>query len=60
MVNMIKDKTGTRINIGQNGLIWIDGGNEELVIKCINLIEKEAHKSGLTDKVSKLLEEGAK
>lgn len=56
MVNMIKDATGAKIHIGQNGFVWIEGGNEGLVIKAVELIERESHKNGLTDKVSQLLE----
>lgn len=60
MVNMIKDKAGTKIHIGQNGLIWIDGGDENLVINSIGLIDRESHTNGLTDKVAKFLEKGGK
>jgi exosome complex component RRP4 len=55
MVSVIKEKTGCRINIGQNGFVWFEGGNEDLVIKAINTIEKEAYTEGLTEKITKLL-----
>lgn len=56
MINLIKNKTHSTISIGQNGLIWFEGGDEEKIIGAISLIEKEAVMDGLTDKVSKLLE----
>jgi exosome complex component RRP4 len=56
MIKMIKERTGTHLFVGQNGLIWLEGGNEELAIKVIRKIEKEAHVSGLTDEITKILE----
>ncbi|HLG24044.1 MAG TPA: exosome complex RNA-binding protein Rrp4 [Candidatus Nanoarchaeia archaeon] len=57
MVSMIKDATGCNITVGQNGLIWIQGGpqSELLAIKTIRKIEKESHISGLTDKINDYL-----
>lgn len=57
MVNMLKDNSGCEILIGQNGLVWIKGKpeNEQLVVKAIERIEKEAHKEGLTDRIKKML-----
>jgi len=60
MISMIKDRTGSRISIGQNGYLWMDGGDEKMVMKAIDLIDTEAYKNGLTDKVSKLLGEPKK
>jgi len=58
MVSMIKNKTGCKISIGQNGLVWFEGGKEDLVIKAIKMVEEEAYIEGLTDKIAKLLEGG--
>jgi exosome complex component RRP4 len=55
MINLIKDKTQSSINIGQNGLVWFEGESEDKVLESIRLIEREAITDGLTDKVSKLL-----
>jgi exosome complex component RRP4 len=57
MVNMVKDATSTRIVIGQNGLIWIDGTPENVIIatEAIELIETEAHTTGLTDRMTDFL-----
>ena len=59
MVNMIKDSTDTRIVVGQNGLIWIDGTPENVMvaIEAIKMVEKEAHTTGLTDRIEKYLKE---
>lgn len=57
MVKMIKEYTGSNVFVGQNGRVWVSGGNEALAIKVIKTIEKEAHTSGLTDKIKAILEE---
>ena len=55
MISMIKERSGCRISVGQNGLVWIEGGNEDLAIKAIEFIDKEAHIEGLTDKIAEML-----
>ncbi|MHA1207648.1 MAG: exosome complex RNA-binding protein Rrp4 [Candidatus Freyarchaeota archaeon] len=58
MINMIKKETGCQIIIGQNGIVWVSGKSfedEERVIKAIRQIEREAHTSGLTDRVRDLI-----
>ncbi len=62
MISMLKDKTGCRIIVGQNGLVWIQGAPEhELVaIEAINYINEKGHLQGLTDLVSDLLEDKMK
>ena len=57
MINMIKDKTGCKIVVGQNGLVWVKGKEdmEQIVKNIIKLIEKEAHTSGLTDRIKNQL-----
>ena len=39
MINMIKDHSGCRINVGQNGLVWFEGDKEDVVVNAIGLIE---------------------
>lgn len=54
MVNLIKEKTGCNITIGQNGWIWIKGPDTDSEIKARNAIEfvtSKVHVSGLTEKV---------
>lgn len=58
MVNMILKETGCDIVIGQNGWILINGKNreqEEMVVKVIDRIEREAHTSGLTNRIQDYL-----
>jgi exosome complex component RRP4 len=55
MIELIKKKTGSEIYVGQNGVIWIKGGNKEKAIEAILTIEKEAHTVGLTEKIAKML-----
>ncbi|MCL5873912.1 MAG: exosome complex RNA-binding protein Rrp4 [Candidatus Thermoplasmatota archaeon] len=59
MVNTIKEVTGVKIQLGQNGVVWLDGSAEKVmkVRNILKFIEKEAHTSGLTDRVKKILEE---
>jgi exosome complex component RRP4 len=58
MISMIKEKTNSTITVGQNGKIWVqsdDPKNERKAIDAIRLIEKEAAKGGLTEKVESFL-----
>ncbi|KZX12681.1 polyribonucleotide nucleotidyltransferase [Methanobrevibacter filiformis] len=57
MINMIKDKTDCKIVVGQNGVVWVKGEKEmELITRdIINLIEAEAHTSGLTNRIKEKL-----
>jgi exosome complex component RRP4 len=56
MLTLLKDHTGGDIMVGNNGYVWIsEKSNMPLLLKTIDMIERKAHKSGLTDKVSELL-----
>jgi len=59
MINLIKDKTGTEITVGQNGYVWLKGELEgtRRAEEAIRLIEKEAASEGLTQKIEDFLEE---
>jgi len=57
MVEMIKKLTGTQIVVGQNGIVWVRGDNEDLAAEAVLTIEKLSHKSGLTDYIKGMLEE---
>lgn len=59
MTNLIKDATNTRMFVGQNGVIWIDGEPKDvgLAMAAVRKIEAEAHTSGLTEKVTAFLRE---
>jgi len=58
MVHMIKEATGCKIIVGQNGLLWILGDlkNEIIAIEAIRKIEQESHLSGLTERIKEFLE----
>ncbi len=55
MINTVKEKTGTIIRVGQNGVVWVSGEKIEKAVKAIKMIEEKAHIVGLTDEISKLL-----
>jgi len=60
MITMIKDATNTRISVGQNGIVWINGEEpkkELLAIEAIRKIERESHTQGLTEVIKQFLEE---
>lgn len=58
MLNLLKEKTGCEIFIGRNGRIWLRGKNPAKAEEAILRIEKEAHISGLTERITKFLEKG--
>jgi exosome complex component RRP4 len=54
MITMLKKETNTDIVPGQNGLILATGKNpdqERIAVEAVYMIEREAHSSGLTDRV---------
>lgn len=56
MVEMIKDLTKTQIVVGQNGIVWVKGDNENIAAEAILYIEQKSHIQGLTDQVKAMLE----
>lgn len=57
MISMIKQETGCRVLVGQNGRVWIDGSPEksDLVVRIIEKIEKGAHTAGLTESIKNMI-----
>lgn len=57
MINLLTQETNTRITVGQNGVILVSGSPEmeALAVKVLQMIEREAHTLGLTDRVEELL-----
>lgn len=58
MINLLTRGTDTRITVGQNGVILVSGERPEmeaLAVKVLQMIEREAHMLGLTDRVEELL-----
>ena len=54
MIALLKDLLHCRIFVAQNGRIWLKGKapeNEILLMETIEKIEREAHTSGLTDRI---------
>lgn len=58
MVSLIKNATGCKIIVGQNGAIWLQGEpkNEVIAIEAMRKIEEESHVSGLTERMTEFLE----
>ena len=58
MITLIRERTGCRIQVGQNGFVWKDGepGQIARAQKTIETISREATSRGLTEKIEKLLE----
>ncbi len=56
MVEMIKNLTGTQIVVGQNGLVWVKGENEDVATEAVLEIEEKPHLEGLTDRIREMLE----
>ena len=58
MINMLKRETKCRITVGQNGIVLISGSSpehERLAIMAIEKIVREAHTSGLTDRIAEMI-----
>ena len=57
MISMIKKETKSSIIVAQNGRIWIktDVDMTKFIEKIIRIIEKEAHTSGLTDRIKGII-----
>lgn len=56
MVRQIAEYTGSHIVVGMNGLIWLKDGDVALATEALLKVEREAHLSGLTDKIKNFLE----
>ncbi|HMK46769.1 MAG TPA: exosome complex RNA-binding protein Rrp4 [Methanocella sp.] len=57
MIKMLMKDLDCSIFVGQNGRIWVKGSdrNVDIAIRTIFKIEREAHTSGLTDKIKDYL-----
>ncbi|MFH1785733.1 MAG: hypothetical protein ABH842_04865 [Candidatus Micrarchaeota archaeon] len=56
MLNLLKDYSGGDMMVGNNGYVWMsEKCDMPLLLKTIKLIERKAHKSGLTDEVANML-----
>lgn len=57
MLDVVQKHTQSQIVVGKNGYVAITGGNTALAVQVIEKIERESHVSGLTDRVTKMLEQ---
>ena len=59
MINLLKNETGCKIFVGQNGRVWLDGGVEDiaLAVEAIEMIDRGTMASGITDAVREFLNE---
>lgn len=59
MISMIKRESDCQIFVGQNGRVWVQGKpeNMKLAERAVEMVVREAHTSGLTDRVVKFLKE---
>lgn len=58
MIGMLKKETNCNLTVGQNGLVHISGKSrkhEQIAILAIRKIEEEAHTSGLTDRITGMI-----
>ncbi len=58
MVQQIAAMTKSNIIVGNNGLVWMKGGDIGLATAAIRKIESEAHTQGLTEQIKMMLEKG--
>lgn len=56
MLAVLKNGTGCNLMVGKNGLIWVKGGNIPLLLKALEMIDRESHLSNLTNRVTEFLE----
>jgi exosome complex component RRP4 len=57
MINLISEKTGCDIRVGQNGVVVVNGTPEGIVksVRAIKMVEEEAHAADLMAKVEEYL-----
>ncbi len=63
MITMLKNETHTDIIPGQNGVVLVTGkspDHERIAVEALYMIEREAHTSGLTDRVRAMILEEMK
>ena len=57
MINMISEKTGADVKVGQNGIVVVNGSPEGIMkaVKAIKLVDEEAYGPDLMPKVEESL-----
>ncbi len=58
MITMLKSMTDCRMTVGQNGMIWIDGDDEnaDVAVAAVEMIEAQAQARDLTDRIKAFIE----
>ncbi|MBI5226076.1 hypothetical protein HY994_02445 [Candidatus Micrarchaeota archaeon] len=56
MLDTLSKFTGSHITIGKNGIVHVEGGNTSLALKAVEKICRESHTSGLTERITQMLE----
>ena len=58
MVSLITEATGTKMTVGQNGRVWVDGPEEGIrrARDCLAIIDEEGQRAGLTERIHDFLE----
>ncbi|MCI4330559.1 MAG: exosome complex RNA-binding protein Rrp4 [Thermoplasmata archaeon] len=58
MIQTITRMTGTKVAVGQNGRVWVDGPEEGIrrARECLRIIEEEGQRSGLTARIQEYLD----
>ena len=58
MLNLLKEAAGGDIIVGNNGYVWLSEKSDiPLLLRAIEMINRNAHMSGLTDRVAAFLRE---
>lgn len=60
MLMAIMQGTGAEIYVGNNGYVWLSGGDVPLALRAIEIIEKKSHMSGLTQEITDFLAQNKK
>ena len=57
MINLISERTGCDVRVGQNGIVVVNGPPESMLktVKAIRMVEEEAHAADLLSKVEAYL-----
>ncbi len=56
MIKQIADLTGCSMVVGRNGVVWMKGRDVAKATEAVLRVEREAHTSGLTERIKSMLE----
>jgi len=55
MLEVLKNGTGCSVLVGRNGKIWAKGGDLDLLLEALEMINEESHSENLTNRVEEFL-----